>query len=119
MAKINSGPLESMLVRHPPPAASPTLDSSLRALIAHPHASSYRRSVRLSCARTLPNPPTADNVRFLDPLTGLDQPGSAPRSERGASGGYSSTRALYAYGARASEGGRPDRAEQLHVGVTR
>ena len=79
MAKITSSPLDTMLVRHPPSAAPPTLDSSPRALIAHPHASSCRRSVRLSCARTLPNPPTADGVRFLDPLTGLDQPGSAPR----------------------------------------
>ena len=79
MAKINSSPLDTMLVRRPPPAASPPLDSSPRALIAHPHVSSYRRCVRLSCARTLPNPPTADGVRFLEPLTGLDQPGSAPR----------------------------------------
>ena len=36
MAKINSSTLDTMLVRHPPAAAAPTLDSSPRALIAHP-----------------------------------------------------------------------------------
>ena len=42
---------------------------------------SIPRSVRLPCARTFPNPPTADGMRLLDPLAGLEKLDSA-RSAR-------------------------------------
>ena len=57
-------------------------------------------------------------MRLLDPLAGLDQPGSAPRGQRGASGGVSSIGRFQRYGARASEGGRaPGELVRLHLVV--
>ena len=72
--------------------------------IARP--ASRRRSVRSACARTFPNPPTADGMRLLDPLVGLDQPGSAPRGYRDASASFSSEAALCGYAGMAAEDGR-------------
>ena len=89
---------------HPPHRTRSLAPAERYSRIARP--ASRRRSVRSACARTFTNPPTADGIRLLDPLTGLNQPDSAPRGHRDASASFSSEAALCGYAGMAVEEGR-------------
>ena len=102
----NSTTLRTMKVRPAPPAAPHAIDRSDRALLRIARPASRRRSVRSACARTFTNPPATDGIRLLDPLAGLNQPGSASRGHRDAMGSRSSDAAFGGYVAMALEAGR-------------
>ena len=75
-------------------------------LFTNAHFSSTSRSVRPACARTFPNPPTADGMRLLDPIAGPGKPESAPRGQRDAVGGRSAISRFWLCGTQAAKGGR-------------
>ena len=67
---------------------------------------SKRNACKLQRYEAESNPQTADGIRLVDRLAGLNQPGSAPRGHHGAMGSWSSDAAFGAYVAMALEAGR-------------